>query len=120
MRFPNVEAIVIAHLNEGLESVKAYADVPANRPAVFVTVERTGGAQLDVVREQANIAIQCWAETRHEASELALIVDAIMESVTERNHVYRYTRNSIANFPDFDSSTPRYQIYAHLIISTNS
>ncbi len=64
----NGEALIIAHLN-GLQDRPAEAsqDVPANRPARFITVERTGGPR-EFVRELPTYAVQCWAESRWEAS----------------------------------------------------
>lgn len=117
-RFPNVEAIVIAFL-DGTEGLKAYAEVPSERPSRFITVERIGGAQIDEVRENVRLAVQVWATSRLEASDLARAVNERLQQIASEPHVYRVSFSSLYNFPDLDSKTNRYQIVFELICSNN-
>lgn len=111
----NAEAWLIAHLG-GRLGVPAFADVPADRPARFVTVERTGGAS-DPFRDMPTVAVQCWAGTRHEASEMALAArDACLDYAGEPG-VLRCEVTGICNFPDPDSGQARYQLVAELVVS---
>lgn len=109
----NVEAWLIAHLSEAL-GVPAYADVPEERPSEFVTVERTGGAS-ELFRDMPTVAVQCWAVTRYEASEMALKArDACMDYGSAPN-VCRVSVQSMYDFPDPDSRQPRYQLVVELV-----
>ena len=106
----NVEALIVEHLNQG--GFKAYADVPANRPAEFVTVERTGGAS-DAL-DRPTVAVQSWASTRYAASELAIKVDACMKGIVMNTDVAKVSRNTLYNYPD-ESGHPRYQAVYDLV-----
>lgn len=106
----NVEAAIISHLREG--GFDAYADVPNPRPAQFVTVERTGGSSRYGI-DRPTVAVQSWAPTRYEASELAAAVDARMESLVDVPDVTRCARNSMYNYPDENQA--RYQAVYDLV-----
>lgn len=94
----------------GKVGVPCLAEVPAERPREFVTVERTSGeASLGV--DRPNLAVQAWAMTAAEASELALRVrDALILDSWQINEVCRCTVSSIYRFPDPDSRMSRYQL----------
>ena len=102
----NIEAAVIAHLRSA--GFEAYADVPTSRPSSFVTVERVGGTADAVAIERPTVAVQSWAQTRYQASELALLVDESMRALAETPEVTRVSLNSMHNHPDV-SGQPRYQ-----------
>ena len=106
----NVEAVIVAYLNKC--GFKAYADVPANRPEEFVTVERTGGA-LDAL-DRPTVAVQSWSTTRYAASELAIRVDAFMSGLVAESDVTKVSRNTLYNYPD-ESGHPRYQAVYDLV-----
>lgn len=72
----NVEAAIVAWLAERLDC-PVCVQVPADRPARFVTVQRTGGS-MTVGIDNPVIAVDAWGETAHEASELALRVRDLM------------------------------------------
>ena len=61
----------------------AYANVPADPPTEFVTVERTGGSVTDLV-DHPSIAVQCWAATDEAAERLANSVRAQIVTGTPR------------------------------------
>ena len=107
----NYEALVIEHLNA--LDFDAYADVPDGKlipkPSEFVTVEQTGGRTDGVALGTVTMAVQSWAASRFEASELAAKVDAAMFAlVNNENPVTNVSRSSIYNFPT-SQNEPRYQ-----------
>lgn len=109
----NIETKIINYLNKN--GIKAYANVPANRPDSFVTVERTGGSYDSVVIDRPIVAIQAWSDKRLSASELAYSVrDTLSEMVSEAN-VCKVSINSIYNYPDPESGSNRYQLVVDFV-----
>ncbi len=102
----SIEAIVIARLSEALE-VPVYADVPRDRPATFVSVERTaGGRDVHGLIDRPQLAVQSWAPTRYEAALLADEADSAMRGLVGWP-VTKVTTDRIYNFPA--EGSPRYQ-----------
>ena len=110
----NGEALLVAYLN-GLPGrpAEAFMDVPRDRPARFITVERTGGPR-EHVRELPMYAVQCWAESRWQASELARVTADNLEALVSHPAVGRVTVSSTYNFPSPDGE-PRYQLVVELV-----
>ncbi len=111
----NVEALLVGALNavDGLPEV--FVEVPSTRPAQFITVERVGGGHEDV-RDLPMVAVQCWAGSRYNASELAATVaKALRQLAYTHPNVGRVNIESIINFPDPDSKQARYQVTATLV-----
>lgn len=109
------EAIIIGALKALGHPVSG--DVPAERPQRFVTVERTGGKQTPYV-DHGTFAVQAWADTRAKAGELAQTVAAniTMRLAKDNPNIAQASVESMYNFPDPDSATPRYQITMTAII----
>lgn len=106
----DIEQIVIDYLTEHID-VPVYAEVPNPRPPSFVTVERTGGPHKSIGLDQPLVAVQAWAKTRVEASELAYEVDAVLFSLQDEDLRVTYVdRNSFYNYPDEETNTNRYQL----------
>ena len=103
----NVEQAIIERLNEIGRS--AYADAPNPMPPSFVTVERTGGGDRDMV-DQATIAVQCWADGRKAAADMADAVRRELEAMTGTGGLGAVTVQSIYNWPDMKSRKARYQM----------
>lgn len=111
----NVEALLVGALNASGSLPAAYAEVPSERADAFITIERVGGGYADV-RDLPMVAVQCWAESRFEAGELAAIVaNELMNLAHEHPNVGRVNIESIVNFPDPDSKQARYQVTATLV-----
>lgn len=109
----NIETKIINYLNKN--GIKAYANVPANRPESFVTVERIGGSYDSVVIDRPIVAIQAWSDKRLSASELAYSVrDTLGEMVSEVN-ICKVSINSIYNYPDTESGSNRYQLVVDFV-----
>ena len=104
----NIEAFIIAHLMEELH-LPVYGDVPVrDKPDRYVTVERVGGSKEDTIHG-AMIALQSYAPTRYEASELNDSVCEAMESIYGRDEICSISLNSTYNYPKTDEKQPRYQ-----------
>lgn len=114
----NVETLIVTALSEspalqqltapGQPRIEAFMDVPPVRPVRFITVERTSGAERDLV-DRPVLAVQMWAESRYEASqaatELGRILDALPGSVPQLGLC---KVESLYNFPD--ERQARYQL----------
>lgn len=103
----NVEQTIIQAL--GSMGHSAYADAPNPMPPSFVTVERTGGGDRDKV-DSASLAVQCWAQGRKAAAELADTVRSDLESLTGTLGLGAVRVQSIYNWPDPESRRARYQL----------
>ena len=104
----NIEKEIIEFLNN--QGFECFADVPNPRPSNdFLTVERTGGQDINVALDNPTIAVQCWSNSRYNASQLALDVAEIMELLRGSNEkITRCRQTSLYNFPY--ENQPRYQI----------
>ena len=108
----DIEEVVIDHLNHvAALGATAYPDVPRKRPADFVVVERTGGPRGEGGTFEPMLDIQCWAETRSRAAQLALRVeDAIGELPASVENVAGADVTSTFRDRDLESGTPRYHV----------
>lgn len=104
------------HLDElGFTGVRAYPAVPANRPARFVTVERTGGPRRNLVVDGAQITIDAWGRDRAEAHDLAQAARAIVNALEGTTTVDELTVYGVDEFsgpaflPDPDTDQPRFR-----------
>lgn len=106
----DVIAELIPYLR-GAVGVDAYAEVPRERPERFVTLERTGGgAEVFGAIDRPTLAVQSWAPTNYSAFALATAVDAAMLAAPWHvANLMSCERNTLHNFPDPDSRSPRYQ-----------
>ena len=102
----DIEAKLINWININMD-YPAYSEVPAKRPKRFFTVERVGGSRSQFV-DSATIAVQCWADTRAGACELAYCFDDRIDLLQYEDFIYKVSRNSLANFSAPDSE--RYQV----------
>lgn len=109
----NVEALAVDYFN-GVGALEAFMDVPEDRPAEFLTVERVGGPEGRVLGSPM-FAVQVWAEVRWRAAELADGVAVLARGMEVLPWVGRASVSSVVNFPDPDSDSPRYQITVELV-----
>lgn len=109
----DIEAAVMRHLREHVDC-GVYAVAPSPEPARFITVERTGGATDNVIIDRPTLAIQCWATSVQEASELAWEVDKLIPSLRSIDGIRWASRNSLYRFPAEDNK-PRYQIVVEIV-----
>lgn len=74
MTFPDVTALLIAHLDDQLD-VPVSSEVPAERPARFLQVRRIGGTAQPPVRDFPNIDLRSWDDDS-EPDAMALLLEA--------------------------------------------
>ena len=103
----NVEQALIQQLVA--KNYSAYASVPNPMPASFVTVERTGGGSRDKL-DYPTLAVQCWADSRKAAADMADQVRRDLEAMTGTAGFGAVTVQSIYNWPDPSTRKARYQL----------
>ena len=79
-----IEKLIVDHLNEGLEGIKAHSLIPAKRKAPFVVVERTGGSIENHIRIGLFVA-DCYGSSLLEAAELCESVIELMLQLPEEH-----------------------------------
>lgn len=107
----NIETIIIKYINDYVDGIDAYGDVPSagEKPEKFVTVELSGGSETKYIGDPV-VSIQCWAATREDAANLASIIkDAMWEAPALVNEIMSVGSPTISNFPSADGE-PRYQL----------
>lgn len=91
-----------------------YREVPADRPAAFATVERTGG-HFDGLTDAAALSVRLWGATRREAMVLAeAAARALSDAPESVPGCFGSTVASSHNDPDLDGRTPRYQVVCEI------
>lgn len=108
-----IEEYIVQYLSQQLE-IPVSGDVPSPRPASFVTVERTGGSEENLI-PSATVAVQAWAPSRDTASLLCAQVEAAMAGITARPEISACNLNSSYNFTDTTLKTYRYQAIFELV-----
>ena len=103
----NVEQAIIENLVAA--GYQAYASAPNPLADEFVTVERTGGGSRDHV-DYPTLAVQCWADSRKDAADMADAVRCELEDMTGTGGFGAVTVQSIYNWPDPLSRKARYQL----------
>ena len=110
----DVEAVVVAWLNSVLPTGwDAYGDKPADTPAQYVSVDRTGGPRESMVLDKAEILIEVYHKTsRATAKTLALsLADQAIALEAYDANVTHAAVNSVVNLDDTLAQYHRYQIY---------
>lgn len=102
-----IEPTIIAYLNTALD-VPVSGAVPSNPPAVFVTVEKTGGRRINKI-DSATIAVQSWAASIADAAYLNDRVKTAMENIVSLDNISSCDLNSDYNYTDSTRKHCRYQ-----------
>lgn len=102
-----LEADIISFLADELD-LPVYAEVPADAPESFLTVERTSGGFNDHISE-ATIAIKSYAQTLYDAAVLNEDVKATMLYGMTISSVTSCRLNSDYNFTDTAQKRYRFQ-----------
>ena len=107
----NAEDAVVAHLCSAMDC-EVFREVPPeeDRPAEFVTVERTGG-DMDRFGDRAVFAAQAWAATRKAAKLLAYgVAEAAAMAPDLMEGCFASSVTSLSNYTDPQGGTTRYQV----------
>jgi hypothetical protein len=116
----DVEAAFVAYLNAAL-TPPVSTRVPNPRPASHVRVQVVGGTVDNVAFESPLLLIECWAATSPAAA--ALVRQAWAEIAETRGafvgaaFVLSTNLSRPVNFPDPDTTSPRYQFTADLRVA---
>lgn len=115
--FPDAVALLRTHLLTisavtDLVGSNITGDVPADRPATFIQLTRTGGISRDLVVDDPQVTVDSWAATQASAMHLAQLVrahlHAIEGTVLEGVAVYGVAEVSgPVDLPDPDSQAAR-------------
>lgn len=101
------------------DGLTAYLEVPADRPRRLVTIERVGGNENEY-SSHPTIAIQVWAESRWQATQLATgtLLPRLLD-LDLLDPIAAVTVESVIDFPDpGPPPQPRYQITISLDVAT--
>lgn len=108
-----IEIVVRDYLQETLQ-INAYNEKEPDMPDTFVLIEKTGSGGADFIYT-AQLAIQSYAPTMDEASELNEQVKQAMQNVAKLTNVSKCTLNSDYNDPDQNVRAHRYQAVFDLV-----
>lgn len=102
-----IEEVVLNYLTEKLP-VPVYMEIPADPPASFAVLEKTGGSRRNRVCTSM-LAVQSYAGTLLKAAGLNEEVKRAMDSLGELAEVGAVRLNSDYRFTDTASKRHRYQ-----------
>lgn len=103
-----IETVLYNYLNTAGLSASVYMEQPANKPAVFFLLEKTGGSQENHINESTFI-IQSFGRSLAEAATMNKEVKAVMKNAINLDEISRVEVNSDYNFTDPTTKTYRYQ-----------
>ena len=116
----DAERTLVDYLNGADVGATAYYDVPSDRPASFVVVERTGGPRTDIVVERPMLDVQCWAHNRRDAALLAdAVADALRAMPDAVAECFHANLTSTYRDADLESGTPRYHVVCEITFVNN-
>ena len=95
-------------------TVPVYTDIPAEPPASFVLIERTGGGETEHIRS-AMVAIQSYAASRLAAGELHESVLSLMKRLIELDSISACDLNAEYDYTDTTTKQFRYQAVCDII-----
>jgi hypothetical protein len=110
----DVERIVAKRLMDAT-GIKAVLEVPAERPAEFISVEIDNGSGNRFIRD-ASLSVQSWAKTRRRAAEMASLVEKAVPDLVDEQNIFRAVAEGSYRWPDPDSGQARYQTNVELTI----
>lgn len=103
-----IEKTVLDFMSEALKPTPVYMEVPENKPASFVTIEKTGSSKRNK-HGYAMFAFQSWSGSMYGAAVLNESVKAAAERLIECSEITASRLNSDYNFTDTASKHYRYQ-----------
>lgn len=122
--FPDAAALACTVLASGLPEhgfagTPTGTRVPAQRPAQFVRVLRTGGLMDTAVTDWAQLTIESWADEEETAQDLAqmcraLIMGSVGSTVNGSTVIAYGEMSAPQNLPDPTSAQPRYSFTIRL------
>jgi hypothetical protein len=104
-----IEEIIIDYLGDQ-QTLPVYAELPVNPPAEYIVLQRTGGAEENLIRE-ATVAVQAVTkESRFRAAHLAEALRTTMLGIVARKEISHCSVNAGPyDFTDSTTKAYRYQ-----------
>ena len=102
-----IETIIRNYLKTRIDE-PVYIDVPADPPASYVLIERTGGREVEHIRT-ALIAIQSYGSSRLEAATLHETVLTLMKSIIMLDSISACDLNAEYDYTERQTKRYRYQ-----------
>jgi hypothetical protein len=116
----DIEGAFVTYLNAEL-TPPVMTRIPNPRPATHVRVQVVGGDVPALVFEQPRLLVECWAATSTAAAALArqawAEIQATRGTFVGDAFVLATNLGRPVNFPDPDSTSPRYQFTADLRVA---
>lgn len=103
-----IEALIKNYLQENIETCPVYLDIPADPPAEFIAVDRTGGSERNFL-SSATVVVQSYAKSRYRAASINEEVKNVMRTLPTLNEVAGCHLNSDYNFTNTATKWNRYQ-----------
>lgn len=118
---PDVEVAVVTLLDAGMTADVA-TRVPNRRTAEMVRVTSTGGSARNVVQFDARVLVECWGPDETTALDLARKAWALLWGAQDTyldptTYATRIESTGPVNFPDPDTTSPRFQFLSTLTVS---
>lgn len=108
-----IETIILDYLESNID-VPVYMEQPKVKPDTFVLIELTGGYRENYLN-YATIAVQSYAQTLFNASELNEIIKTAMLQITDLKKIARCQLNGNYNYTDDSTKQYRYQAVFELV-----
>ncbi len=108
-----IEARIIEYLETAL-NVPVYAEVPATGSGQYLVIEKTGATRENLL-DEADIAVQAYADTLYDAATLNERVKTAMFAMNHEPNISGVQLNSDYNFTD--TSTKRYRYQAIFVVA---
>lgn len=117
----DVVSLAIDYLGAQVDGLALGTRVPSPRPARFVVLRRVGGTRSTLVTDAVLIAVECWASTPADASDLAEqcrdLLLALQGTVLDGVPIYKAADvSSPGDLPDPLSDQPRYTFTVELTV----
>ena len=103
-----IEKIILDYLTERLDPIPVVMEIPADRHAQFVLIEKTGSS-LENHLYDSMFAIRSYSTSLYDAALLNESVKAAMLDAVTLNTISAVSLNSDYNFTDGGSKQYRYQ-----------
>ena len=97
-----------------LLAVPVYVDIPAEPPASYVSIERTGGGEVEHIRE-ATIALQSYGTRKSAAATLHETVMSAMNGLITLDRISACDLNAEYDFTDTETKRYRYQAVYNIV-----
>ena len=104
-----IEEIIIHYLGHE-QALPVYAELPGDPPDEYILLQRTGGAEENLIRE-ATVAVQTvTTESRFRAAQLAEALRTTMLGIVSRREIFHCSVNAGPyDFTDSTTKAYRYQ-----------